>query len=159
MAVVDLGPTQLKNIERPIRVYSLQVGVPAQPKPVMEAKPAPKKPSRLALLCVGFTALVAFVAGSEYFLYANRSAPGASKSVEPAHLSIVVLPFANLSGDPAQDYLVDALVDELTTRIARFPGSFVIARNTAFTFKGKEINAKVVGRDLGVRMCWKARCS
>jgi hypothetical protein len=59
MAVTDLGPTQLKNIERSIRVYSLQVGVPAQAKPATEAKPAePKKPSRLALLSAGIATLI-----------------------------------------------------------------------------------------------------
>ncbi len=75
-----------------------------------------------------------------------RNAPA-----EAARLSIVVLPFANLSGDPGQDYLVDALTDELTTSLARIPGSFVIARNTAMTFKGKPIDAKAIGKDLGVR--------
>jgi TolB-like protein/Tfp pilus assembly protein PilF len=62
-----------------------------------------------------------------------------------------VLPFANLSGDPGQDYLVDALTDELTTSLARIPDSFVIARNTAMTFKGKPVDAKGIGKDLGVR--------
>ena len=66
-------------------------------------------------------------------------------------LSIVVLPFANLSGDPAQDYLADALTDELTTGLARIRDSFVIARNTAFTYKGKPVDAKAIGKDLGVR--------
>jgi adenylate cyclase len=60
----------------------------------------------------------------------------------------VVLPFANLSGDPAQDYLTDALTDELTTSLARIPNSFVIARKTAFTFKGKPVDAKAIGKDL-----------
>jgi TolB-like protein len=64
---------------------------------------------------------------------------------------MVVLPFANLSGDPAQDYLVDALTDELTTSLARISGTFVIARNTAMTFKGKPSDAKAIGKDLGVR--------
>ena len=63
----------------------------------------------------------------------------------------MVLPFANLSGDPAQDYLVDALTDELTTSLARISGTFVIARNTAFTYKGKPVDAKAIGKDLGVR--------
>jgi adenylate cyclase len=64
---------------------------------------------------------------------------------------IVVLPFANLSGDPGQDYLVDALTDGLTTSLARIRDSFVIARNTAMTFKGKPIDAKAIGKELGVR--------
>ena len=63
----------------------------------------------------------------------------------------MVLPFANLSGDPAQDYLADALTDELTTALSRIPNSFVIARNTAFTYKGKPVDAKAIGKDLGVR--------
>jgi TolB-like protein/Flp pilus assembly protein TadD len=62
-----------------------------------------------------------------------------------------VLPFANLSGDPGQDYLVDALTDELTTALARISGSFVIAHNTAMTFKGKPVDAKAIGKDLSVR--------
>jgi hypothetical protein len=53
-----------------------------------------------------------------------------------------VLPFANLSGDPGQDYLVDALTNEVTTSLVRIPGSFVIARDTAMTFKGKPVDAK-----------------
>jgi TolB-like protein len=68
-----------------------------------------------------------------------------------ARLSIVVLPFANLSGDPAQDYLVDALTDGLTTNLARMRDTFVIARNTAMTFKGKPVDVKAIGKDLGVR--------
>ena len=136
MAVADLGPTQLKNIERSIRVYSLQVGAPAQAKPATEAKPAPKKRSRLALLGAGIVALIAIATGAWYLLSANRSAPVASKPVEATHLSIVVLPFTNLSGDPAQDYLADALTDELTTGIARIRDSFVIAHTTASTYKG-----------------------
>ena len=62
-----------------------------------------------------------------------------------------MLPFANLSGDPAQDYLADALTDELTTGLSRIPNSFVIARNTAFTYKGKPVDAKAIGKELGVR--------
>ena len=87
------------------------------------------------------------IAGAWYFLATNH----AKSPATAAHLSVVVLPFANLSGDPAQDYLVDALTDELTTAIARVPDSFVIARNTAFTYKGKPVDAKAIGKDLGVR--------
>ena len=69
----------------------------------------------------------------------------------PAHFSIVVLPFANLSGDPSQDYFADAITENLTTELSRIRSSFVIARNTAFTFKGKNIDAKEIGKELGVR--------
>ena len=62
-----------------------------------------------------------------------------------------MLPFTNLSGDPAQEYFADGITENLTTGISHIPGSFVIARNTAFTFKGKPIDVKAIGRDLGVR--------
>jgi TolB-like protein/cytochrome c-type biogenesis protein CcmH/NrfG len=66
-------------------------------------------------------------------------------------LSLVVLPFANLSGESEQDYFVDGLTDDLTTELSRLPGAFVIARNTAFTFKDKSVDVKQIGRELGVR--------
>ena len=156
-AVTDLGLTQLKNIVEPIRVYSLQVGVPAQAKPaepVTPATPAPQK-RRLGLapLAAALAALLIVVAGGAWwFVNANRPASVAMKApAEAARLSIVVLPFANLSGDSGQDYLVDALTDELTTSLARIRGNFVIARNTAMTFKGKPVDAKAIGKDLSVR--------
>jgi adenylate cyclase len=90
--------------------------------------------------------------GAWWFLNANRTAGVATKMpAEAARFSIVVLPFANLSGDPGQDYLVDALTDELITSLARLRFTFVIARNTAMTYKGKPIDAKAIGKDLGVR--------
>ena len=69
----------------------------------------------------------------------------------PKHLSIVVLPFDNLSGDPKQDYFADGITDNLTTDLSRIRNSFVIARNTAFTYKGKAVDAKEIGKELGVR--------
>jgi TolB-like protein len=66
-------------------------------------------------------------------------------------LSIVVLPFSNLSNDPEQEYFADGITDDLTTDLSRIVGSFVIARSTAFTYKGKTVDAKQIGRELGVR--------
>ena len=157
LAVTDLGPTQLKNIAEPIQVYSLQVGVPAQAKPAEPVTPAAPTPQKrrfgLAPLAAALAALLVVIAGGAWwFLNANRPASVATKApAEAARLSIVVLPFANLSGDPGQDYLADALTDELTTALARIRDSFVIARNTAMTFKGKPIDAKAIGKNLGVR--------
>src|SRR5277367_1320273 len=126
MEVTDLGPTQLKNIERSIRVYSLQVGVPAQAKPVTEPK-APEKPAtpkpRWALmpLIAGIVALVVIAGGAWYFVAGNRTAPIATTPppAEAAHLSIVVLPFTNLSGDSNQDYFADGVTENLTTDLSR----------------------------------------
>jgi len=66
-------------------------------------------------------------------------------------LSIVVLPFANIGGDPEQEYFVDGVTDSLTTDLSRMRGAFVIARNTAFAYKGKPLDAKMIGRELNVR--------
>jgi adenylate cyclase len=157
LAVSDLGPTQLKNIAEPIRVYSLRVGVPAQAKSAKPAEPVtpmpPKKRSSLLPLFAGIVALLVLIGGATWwFLNANRPVAAASKApAEAAHLSIVVLPFTNLSSDPAQDYFADGVTENLTTDLSRIRGSFVIARNTAFTYKGKSIDAKEIGKELGVR--------
>ena len=108
----DLGEHTLKNISRPVRVYS-----------VVRNGPAPKAHSGGATLT-------------------DRSAP---------RLSIVVLPFANIGGDPEQDYFMDGVTESLTTDLSRINGAFVIARNTAFTFKGKAVDVKKLGRELNVR--------
>jgi TolB-like protein/class 3 adenylate cyclase len=110
LAVTDLGPTQLKNIAEPIRVYSLEVG--KQPKPAPD--PAPEESA-------------------------------------PPRLSMVVLPFANMGGGAEQEHFVDGVTESLTTDLSRIRGSFVIGRNTAFTYKGKAVDLKQIGRDLNVR--------
>ena len=69
----------------------------------------------------------------------------------PDKPSIAVLPFANMSGDPEQEYFADGMVEEIMTALSRFKGLFVIARNSSFTFKGKAVDIKEVGRRLGVR--------
>jgi TolB-like protein len=74
-----------------------------------------------------------------------------ANSPEPPRLSIVVLPFRNLSGDPSQDYFADAITEDLTSGLSRLAESFVISRNTAFTFKGKAVDIRQIGRELGVR--------
>ena len=156
LAVADLGPTQLKNIAEPIRVYSLRVGVPAQAKPTKTADPVapapPKKRLALTPLPAALAALLILIGGGAWwFLNENRPPAVAKASPEAPRLSIVVLPFANLSGDPAQDYFADGVTENLTTDLSRLHNSFVIARNTAFTFKGKSLDARAIGKDLGVR--------
>jgi TolB-like protein/class 3 adenylate cyclase len=112
LAVRDLGPTQLKNIVEPVRVYSLEVGAPARTKPTL--------------------------------------APAPEKSAGP-RLSIVVLPFANIGGDPSHEHFVDGVTESLTTDLSRIRGAVVIGRNTAFTYKGKPVDLKQIGRELNVR--------
>ena len=69
----------------------------------------------------------------------------------PDKPSIAVLPFSNLSGDPQQDYFADGMVDDIVTGLARINWLFVIARNSTFTYKGRAVDVKEVGRELGVR--------
>src|SRR5258706_692092 len=69
----------------------------------------------------------------------------------PDKPSIAILPFTSLSSDPDQDYFADGMVDEITTALSRFKTLFVIARNSSFTYKGKVVDIKQVGRELGVR--------
>jgi adenylate cyclase len=144
LAIKDLGKQSLKNIAEPVRVYSLEVGKPAQAKPTKQ----PTQRSTFVALAMTIVALVLIAAG---IWLAMRPARDPEMSAKMPRLSIVVLPFANLSGDPAQDYLADAITEELTTGLSRISGTFVIARSTAFTYKGKPVDVKQVGKDLGVR--------
>src|SRR5262249_42313154 len=79
---------------------------------------------------------------------AHQSSPLSSSA---PRLSLVVLPFANIGGDPEQESFVDGVTENLTTDLSRINGAFVIARNTAFTFKGKAVDVKKLGRELTVR--------
>jgi adenylate cyclase len=150
--------TQLKNIAEPVHIYSLEVGQSGEAKPTSAATAAVKPESEAPAprssgwsshwpALAAIAALVLLAATGGWSILGGRL----TKPAQLPRFSIVVLPFANLSGDPAQDYLADSLTDELTTALARIRDSFVIARNTAFTFKGKPVNAKAIGKDLGVR--------
>jgi len=154
LQVADLGPQSLKNIAEPVRAYLLRQGAPATQKPPQPAAktrgvwarwPALAAALALALLAAG---ALAWRAG-----YAPRllGAPVEDKLANAPRLSIVVLPFENLSGDKEQDYFADGITDDLTTDLSHLPDSFVIARNTAFTYKGKPVDAKEIGKELGVR--------
>ena len=144
MAVADLGPTQLKNIERPIRVYSLQVGVPAQAKP-----PEAKGRSRLALMAAGITAgivlLGGLVAGGWYGFM--RSPSHSALAHFPA---IAVLPFDDLSPDKSLGYLGDGVSEDIIGMLSRFTDLSVTARNSSFVYKGKPVDIRQVGHDLSV---------
>ena len=153
LAVSDLGNKDLKNIAEPVRVYSLDVGKPAQPKP-----PAGKSAARSFVwpLAAGCAVIVLALAagGAWYFLQKDRGHTTGEMMQMPmsaARLSVVVLPFTNLSGDPAQEYFAEGVTENLTTALSRIRGSFVIARSTAAALKGKAIDASVLGKMLGVR--------
>jgi adenylate cyclase len=154
LAAQDLGKRRLKNIAEAVRVFKIDLG---------DGRGDARKRSRdgtarLAATAGAVVIVLAAVGVATWYLRggAVRNAPGlqtvaAAPTTSAPRLSIVVLPFANLSDDPAQDYLADVITEELTTSLSRISGSFVVARSTAFTYNGKPIDVKQVGRDLGVR--------
>ena len=99
--------------------------------------------------------LIVTVPGVGYrFAEKPAAAPAAAQATlaaQPVRPSLAVLPFDNLSGDPDQDYFADGIVEELTTALSRVRWFFVIARNSSFTYKGRAVDVKQVGRELGVR--------
>ncbi|HXZ16480.1 MAG TPA: adenylate/guanylate cyclase domain-containing protein, partial [Roseiarcus sp.] len=159
---VDLGEQNLKNIARPVRAYALS---PAAIAAVKVENPVAAPPPEGAPMRLGFSTrwgalaaalLVAIVAAGGYAWRAGLAPRFMAASVDDKlanapRLSIVVMPFENLSGDKEQDYFADGITDDLTTDLSHLNGSFVIARNTAFTYKGKLVDAKGIGRELGVR--------
>jgi len=106
----DRGEQQVKNIPRPVRVYSLQA------------------------------------ASTGIGVSSTRSAPPLPKGP-----SLAVLPFTNMSGDPEQEYFADGMVEDIITALSRVRWFFVIARNSSFTYKGRSVDIRQVGRELGVR--------
>jgi len=106
----DLGEQSLKNIARPLRVYSVGSSLAAsQPISAAAALPVPDKPS------------------------------------------VAVLPFANMSSDPEQEFFADGISEDIITALSRYPSLFVIARNSSLTYKGRSVDVKQIGRELGVR--------
>ncbi len=154
LQVADLGPQSLKNIADPVRAYLLRQGAPATQKSTHAATRTRGVWRRWSALAAAL--VVAVVAGGAYAWHAGYAPRFMASSVDDKlanapRLSIVVLPFENLSGDKEQDYFADAITDDLTTDLSHLPDSFVIARNTAFTYKGKPVDVKQIGRELGVR--------
>jgi TolB-like protein/class 3 adenylate cyclase/Tfp pilus assembly protein PilF len=162
-AFEDMGEQQVKNIARPVRVYVLRPGAGAEPPAsrVPIVLPRRRRGAIAALAGVASVALViAVVAWWGWPATRTASTPPAAVAaattsiVQPLvapRLSIVVLPFANLSNDPDQEYFADGITDDLTTDLSRISDTFVIARDTAFNYKGKAIDVKQMGHELGVR--------
>jgi TolB-like protein/class 3 adenylate cyclase len=124
LAFEDIGEQQLKNISRPVHVFRAEV-----------KKPVPNPPPHAG-------------EGSARSVRVGAAEPALALPDKP---SIAVLPFANMSGDPEQEYFADGMAEEIITALSRIRWLFVIARNSSFTYKGQAIDVKQVGRELGVR--------
>ena len=162
LAFEDMGQQELKNIARPVRVYAWCPEGVAGPPTTSVPIAVPTRHRRSILAPIGAALAAVLVIGVvTWWLWPMRSSPTATPAVAATtatgqpfvapRLSIVVLPFANLSNDPEQEYFADAITEDLTTDLSRIADSFVIARSTAFAFKGKSVDVKQIGHDLGVR--------
>ena len=120
-AFEDMGERSLKNIDRVVRIYAVRTSE----REVSAGQPVAEGGS--------------------------LSDPYSKPLPLPDKPSIAVLPFENMSGDPEQEYFADGMVEEIITALSRFKWLFVIARNSSFTFKGRTVDIKEVGRQLGVR--------
>jgi TolB-like protein/class 3 adenylate cyclase len=152
LQVADLGPQSLKNIAEPVRAYLLRQGAPGRVKLMKDATSKWR-----SIYTIAAAIAVVLLAAGSYVWHSGIAQRLLGASVAEDKLkgasrwSIIVLPFENLSGDPDQQYLADGITDDLTTDLSSHVSDFVIARNTAFTYKGKPVDVKQIGRELGVR--------
>jgi adenylate cyclase len=164
----ERGIQTLKNIADPVRIYALGpekiAGLPSDPESLV----IPKRRWRwyVAATAVGFICAAALwmvwphltppsaqVAGTQSAPPGTLAASVAEPIIQanPPRLSMVVLPFANTIRDPEHEYFAEGLTEDLTTDLSRIPGSFVIAPSTAFSYRGKPIDVRQIGRELSVR--------
>jgi TolB-like protein/class 3 adenylate cyclase/Flp pilus assembly protein TadD len=161
----DKGEQSVKNIARSVRVFALRpetvAELPVTRTPVPASRRGRIAPRTATMAAAAAVLAIAVIAWSLW--PATRSPPSPPEmAVTPAtlaisppptapRLSIIVLPFANLSSDPDQQYFADGITDDLTTDLSRISHMFVISRNTAFTYRNKPADAKQIGRELAVR--------
>jgi TolB-like protein/class 3 adenylate cyclase/Flp pilus assembly protein TadD len=149
----NLGEQLVKNIAEPVRVYRIIM----EPEAIGKDRAGPRQWQRVALPVVAVLVLTV-AAVVIWKFYQRPSPPPAEIAPEqtpgtkfPEKPSIAVLPFANMSDDPKQEYFSDGMTDDLITDLSKISGLFVIARNSAFQYKGKSVDVKKISRELGVR--------
>ena len=163
----DIGEQSVKNIAQPVHAWAMSAAavasLPEVALPAQSAAAPRRRPARWVTAAAAGLVLVIGIGAAVWWAWPQRNvpvvavptaspqSPTGSASVAVPRLSFVVLPFENLSRDPDQEYFADGITDDLTTDLSRISGSFVIARNTAFTYKGKAVDVKQIGRELGVR--------
>jgi adenylate cyclase len=149
------GEQMVKNIEEPVRVYRVNMAPRAAGKADGETRVG--KVKRKPMLVTAFVTTV-FLAAALWYLLENRTdnVKDGTSTEQTSHLksgkpSIAVLPFKNLSGDPEQEYFSDGITNDIITDLSKFHDLLVIASNTVFTFKGRNVKVQDVGRQLDVR--------
>ena len=162
----NLGKHEVKNIDKPIRVYRVLSYPGAAAHRVVKAKRAVGRSWRNVVLAIA-AVLILGGGGLAIWHFFLRPSPtevaGASKKAPVPEspdetpppvsdeLSIAVLPFTNISGDPKEDYLSDGITEQIITALSKTPKMLVIARNSVFTYKGKPVMVQQVSEELGVR--------
>jgi adenylate cyclase len=152
----SLGACELKGFEDAIEVFRVRLRNGAElPQPGgVAARRGSRTPNRLST-GLAVAALVAVVlAVAAYLAFEQRaeiSQREAAQNAADEAPSIAVLPFDNLSGDPQQDYFADGITEDLTTDLSRISGLFVVARNSSFAYKGRNLDLRTVAAELGVR--------
>jgi len=139
------GEHSVKNIARPVRVYRLHLDPSAAPGPRARARSRMVKPVAAAV------AILVLLGAAGWVGWRWLKPPESAGLPLPDRPSVAVLPFSNLSQDPSQEYFSDGVTEDLITGLSKVSGLFVIARNSVFTYKGKAVKVRDVGRDLGVR--------
>jgi len=152
-AFTDIGAQQVKNIAGAVHVFSVGPRASSLQNPHPN-HPPPAGPAGEGVPWAGSLNYPPPLAGE------GRVGAGETQAVEPMPAgplalpdkpSIAVLPFANMSNDPEQEFFADGIAEDVITALSRYPSLFVIARNSCFTYKGRAVDVKVVGRELGVR--------
>lgn len=136
-----VGEHTVKNIARPVRVYRLR----------LEPRPSRRPSPRTRGVVIGALALVVLLGAGALAGWRWFRMPESAGLPLPDKPSVAVLPFSNLSQDPTQEYFSDGVTEDLITGLSKVSGLFVIARNSVFTYKGRPVKVREVGRDLGVR--------
>jgi len=148
----NLGENRVKNIAEPVRVYRVLMD-PGSAGTVIDARRKHKKWMALAVVIL----IIAIGGLLNWYFFLHKSTQRQPALLEKMALplsdkpSIAVLPFDNLSGNPEQEYFSDGLTEEIITALSKTPKVFVIARHSAFIYKGKSVKVQKVGRELGVR--------
>jgi len=149
-----LGEQTVKNIEKPVRAYKVLMEPEYAGKVIGEERP---KPKQWRWAAIGGVVVLIIVSGILAVWHHYLRPPFEPASVErmafplPDKPSIAVLPFVNMTGDPAREYIADGLSENIITALSNIPEMFVIARNSTFTYKGKPVKIQQVSEELGVR--------
>src|SRR5215216_6048347 len=139
----SLGEKKVKNIAEPIPVYRVKLDGDAAP--LFKTPTLRSTNSKI----IGIAVLLLAMAGTIFgLMYGRDKASGPALPEKP---SIAILPFDNLSDDPQQTYFADGIAEDLMTDLSRLSGLFVVSRNSSFAYRGKNVDARKIGRELGVR--------